>query len=61
MTCNLQCGEFLDYFRDGVNGLSIREKAVSDGCDDVEGSLQKLPRVCAIQLPRPEYTFNAVP
>lgn len=58
---NLKNREFLDYFRDGVNGLGIREQAVSDGCDDVKGTLQKLPWVRAIQLPGPEYAFDAIP
>ncbi len=58
---DLKHREFLDYFRDGVNGLGVREQAVSDGRDDVKGALQKLPRVRAIQLPGAEYAFNAVP
>lgn len=58
---DLKYREFLDYFRDGVNGLGVREQAVSDGRDDVEGALQKLPWVRAIQLPGAEHTFNAVP
>lgn len=59
--CNLKCREFLDYFRDGVNGLGIWEQAVGDGCDDVKGTLQKLPWVRAIQLPWAKHTFDAVP
>lgn len=58
---DLEPGEFLDYFRDGVNGLCVREQAVGDGCDDVEGTLHKLPWVSAIQLPGAEHPFNAVP
>lgn len=58
---NLKCREFLDYFRDGVNGLSIREQAVGDGCDDVKGALQELPRVGTVRLPGPEHAFNAKP
>lgn len=58
---NLKAGEFLDYFRDGVNGLGIREQAVGDGGDDVEGALQELTWVCAVQLPGPEHAFDAVP
>lgn len=59
--CNLKAGEFLDYFRDGVNDLGIGEQTVGDGCDDVKGTLQKLPWVRPIQLPGAEYTFDAVP
>lgn len=58
---DLERGEFLDYFRDGVNGLGIREQAVGDGGDDVKGALQELPRVGAIQLPGAEHALDAVP
>lgn len=58
---NLKNREFLDYFRDGVYRLGIREQTVSDGCDDVEGTLQKLPWVRTIQLPGAEHAFDAVP
>lgn len=58
---NLKCREFLDYFRDCVNGLGIWEQAVGDWCDDVKGTLEKLPWVSAIQLPGPEDTIDAVP
>lgn len=43
--CHLESGEFLDYFRDGVNGLGIGEQTVGDGCDDVKSALQKFPWV----------------
>lgn len=59
--CNLKAGELLDYFRDGVNGLGIREQTVGDGCDDVKGTFQKLPWVRPIQLLVAEHTFNAIP
>lgn len=59
--CNLKAGEFLDYFRDGVNDLGFGEQTVGDGCDDVKGTLQKLPWVRPIQLPGAEYAFDAVP
>lgn len=58
---NLKSRKLLDYFRDGVNGLGVREQAVGDGCDDVKRALQNLPRVCTIQLSGSEHTFNAVP
>lgn len=59
--CHLQHREFLDYFRDGVNGLGLGEKAVADGSDDVKGALEELPRVRAIQLPGAEDSFDAIP
>ena len=58
---NLKRWELLDYFRDGVNGLCIREKGVGDGGDNVKGTLQKLPRMCTIQLPGTEHALDAVP
>lgn len=60
-SCHLEHGKFLDYFRDGVDDLGIREQAVGDGCDNVKGTLQELPRVRAIQLPGAEYSLDAVP
>lgn len=59
--CNLQHGELLDYFRDGVNDLGLREQAVANRSDDVKGALEELPWVCAVQLLGPEHSFNAVP
>lgn len=58
---DLKNREFLDYFRDGVNGLGVREQTVSDGCDDVEGALHEFPWVSAIQLPGAEDAFDAIP
>lgn len=58
---DLKTGEFLDYFRDGVYGLGVRQQTVGDGCDDVKGALQQFPRVSPIQLPGAEHTFDAVP
>lgn len=58
---DLKSGKFLDYFRDGVNGLGVGQQTVGDGGDDVKGTLQKLPWVCPVQLPGPEYSLNAIP
>lgn len=59
--CDLKAGKFLDYFRDGVNGLGIREQAVGDGCDDVKGTFQELPGVGPVQLPGPKDAIDAIP
>lgn len=58
---HLESGEFLDYFRDGVNGLGIGEQAAGDGCDDVEGALHKFPWVRPVQLPGAEHALDAIP
>lgn len=57
---DLKAGEFLDYFRDGVNGLSVREQAVGDGRDDVKGTFQELPGVGSIQLPGAKDAIDAI-
>lgn len=59
--CDLKAGEFLDYFRDGVNGLGVGQQAVGDGRDDVKGAFQELPGVGPIQLPWAEDAVDAVP
>lgn len=58
---DLEAGEFLDYFRDGVNGLGVGEQAAGDGRDDVKGAFQELPGVGPIQLPGAEDAVDAVP
>lgn len=58
---DLKAGEFLDYFRDGVNGLRVGEQAVGDGRDDVKGTFQELPGVSSIQLPGAKDAVDAVP
>lgn len=59
--CDLEDGEFLDYFRDGVNGLGVGEQAVGDRRDDVKGTFQELPGVRSIQLPGAEDAIDAIP
>lgn len=59
--CDLKDGEFLDYFRDGVNGLGVGQQAVGDGRDDVKGTFQELPGVRSIQLPGAEDAIDAIP
>lgn len=58
---DLKAGKFLDYFRDGVNGLSVREQAVGDRCDDVKGTFQEFPGVGSIQLPGAKDAIDAIP
>lgn len=58
---DLKAGEFLDYFRDGVNGLGVGEQTVGDGRDDVKGTFQELPGVGSIQLPGAEDSIDAIP
>lgn len=60
-SCDLKDGEFLDDFRDGVNGLGVGEQAVADGRDDVKGAFQDLPGVRPVQLPGAEDAIDAVP
>lgn len=58
---DLEAGELLDYFRDGINGLSVGEQAVGDGRDDVKGTFQELPGVGSIQLPGAKNAIDAIP
>lgn len=58
---DLKAGEFLDYFRDSINGLSVREQAVGDGRNDVKGTFQELPGVGSIQLPGAKDSIDAIP
>lgn len=57
----LQDTELLDNLCNGENGLSVRQQAISDGDNDVKGTLQQLPGVGPVQLSGPEHTLNAPP